>query len=78
MNFILKQIRNRTLKISMWFWSEQPGRRSNGISYKLLNQTDHQSITLNKESIDIETTSHSHLSDVMDLRFDVSKTIIMI
>lgn len=68
MKCIFKQIRNRTLKVSMWFWSEHPRRRSNGISYKLLNQTDHKSSLF-------ETASHSHLSDVMDLRlndFDVS------
>lgn len=78
MKFIFKQIRNRTLKISMQFWSQRSGRRSDGISYKLLSQTDHQSNTFNKKSMDIETASHStHLSDVMDLRLndiDVSTT----
>lgn len=61
----------------MQFWSQRSGRPSDGISYKLLSQTDHQSNTLNKKSMDIETASHSPLSDVMDLRsneFDVSAT----
>lgn len=64
MKSIFKQIRNRTLKLSMRFWSEQPARRSNGISYKLLNQSDQ------KNAIDLETSNHSHQSDVMDLRLN--------